>query len=88
MAAGQSRHRTWIFVGDSRDRNSPLQPDKHDVEPRLGLAWRPFPASSTVIRAGYGVYYNTSVYQQIATQMAQQAPLSRSLSVANSPLIR
>jgi len=64
--------------------NSPLQPDKHDVEPRLGLAWRPFPASSTVIRAGYGVYYNTSVYQQIATQMAQQAPLSRSLSVANS----
>jgi hypothetical protein len=61
-----------------------MQPDRHDFEPRLGLAWRPFPASSTVIRAGYGVYYNTSVYQPIALQMAQQAPLSRSLSVSNS----
>ena len=64
--------------------NSLLQPDKHGIEPRLGLAWRPFPASSTVIRAGYGVYYNTSIYQSIAIQMAQQAPLSRSLSVQNS----
>ena len=51
---------------------------------RLGLAWRPFPASSTVIRAVYGVCYNTSLYQQIAMQMAQHTPLSRSLSVANS----
>jgi hypothetical protein len=61
-----------------------LQPDRHGIEPRLGIAWRPFPASSTVIRAGYGVYYNTSVYQAIAIQMAQQAPLSRSLSVQNT----
>ena len=61
-----------------------LQPDRHGIEPRLGIAWRPFPASSMVIRAGYGVYYNTSVYQPIALQMAQQAPLSRSLSVQNS----
>jgi len=37
-----------------------------------------------VVRAGYGVYYNTSVYQNIAMQMAQQAPLSKSLSVQNS----
>ncbi len=64
--------------------NSLLRPDRRGVEPRVGLAWRPFPANSTVIRAGYGVYYNTSVYQSIATQMAQQAPLSHSLSVQNS----
>jgi hypothetical protein len=38
-----------------------------------------------VIRAGYGVYYNTSVYYPLALQMAQQSPLSKSLSVANSP---
>jgi hypothetical protein len=37
-----------------------------------------------VIRAGYGIYYDTSVYQTIAMQMAQQAPLSKSLSVQNS----
>jgi len=37
-----------------------------------------------VVRGGYGVYYNTSVYQNIALQMAQQAPLSTSLTVRNT----
>src|ERR1019366_1595727 len=65
--------------------DSLVHPDKTGFEPRLGLAWRPIPASSLVVRAGYGVYYNTSVYQSIATQMAQQAPLSKSLSIQNTP---
>jgi hypothetical protein len=64
--------------------DSLMQPDKHTFEPRIGLAWRPIPASSLVVRAGYGVYYNTSVYQSIAMQMAQQSPLSTSLSVQNN----
>jgi hypothetical protein len=38
-----------------------------------------------VVRGGYGIYYDTGVYQPIAMQMAQQAPLSRSLRIANSP---
>jgi hypothetical protein len=61
-----------------------LRPDKHGVEPRVGIAWRPVSGSSLVVRAGYGVEYNTSVYQSIAEQMAQQSPLSKSLSVQNS----
>jgi trimeric autotransporter adhesin len=65
--------------------DSLLQPDKSGFEPRIGIAWRPIPASSLVVRAGYGMNYNTSVYQSIAMQMAQQAPLSTSLSVQNSP---
>lgn len=65
--------------------DSLIRPDKHGFEPRIGIAWRPLPASSLVIRAGYGVNYDTSVYQTIATQMAQQFPLSKSLSVQNSP---
>ena len=63
--------------------SSLLNPDKRAFEPRLGLAWRPLAASSVVIRAGYGVYYDTSVYQTIATQMSQQAPLSTSISLQN-----
>jgi hypothetical protein len=61
-----------------------VHPDKRGIEPRVGLAWRPISGSSTVVRAGYGVYYDTSVYQTIAVQMAQQPPLSKSLSVQNS----
>lgn len=64
--------------------NSLIRPDLHEFEPQAGIAWRPFPASSVVIRAGYSLRYNTSVYQQMASQMAQQAPLSTSFSVANN----
>ena len=65
--------------------DSLIHPDRHAFEPRVAIAWRPLPASSLVIRAGYGVYYDTSVYQTIATQMAQQFPLSKSLTVQNTP---
>ena len=61
-----------------------LRPDRSAFQPRIGISWRPFLASSMVVRAGYGVYYNTSVYEPIAMRMSQQAPLSKSLSVQNS----
>ena len=64
--------------------DSLIRPDKHAFEPRVGVAWRPVSGSSLVVRAGYGIYYDTSVYQTLAQQMAQQAPLSKSLSVLNS----
>src|SRR5207248_11073955 len=64
--------------------DSLVRPDRHGVQPRVGIAWRPLPASSMVIRAGYGVYYNTTVYGTIAGEMAQQSPLSKSLSVQNT----
>jgi hypothetical protein len=66
--------------------NSLIHPDKRGFQPRVAFSWRPMSASSMVVRGGYGVYYNTSVYQPIAIQMAQQFPLSKSLSVQNSPL--
>ncbi|HYK88967.1 MAG TPA: TonB-dependent receptor [Acidobacteriota bacterium] len=74
---------TGALTGQSYP-DSLIRPDKRAFQPRAGISWRPFPASSMIIRAGYGVYYNTSVYTTIATQMAQQFPLSKSLSVQNS----
>lgn len=64
--------------------DSLIHPDKGGIEPRIALSWRPLAGSSMVIRTGYGVYYNTSAYQNIATQMAQQPPLSKSLSIPNT----
>ncbi len=61
-----------------------IQPDRNNIAPRLGFAWRPFPASTMIVRGGYGIYYDNPLYQSIATQMAQQAPLSTSLRVQNS----
>jgi hypothetical protein len=61
-----------------------INPDKHAVQPRLSFAWRPIFGSSMVVRGGYGVYYNTAAYVNLASQMVQQSPLSKSLSVQNS----
>jgi hypothetical protein len=64
--------------------DSLVEPNKHAFSPRIGLSWRPFMASSMVIRAGYGVAYDTQVYFGIAARMSQQSPLSKTLSLANS----
>jgi hypothetical protein len=74
-------------VGPLTDTNYPsslIRPDRRGFEPRVGLAWRPVPASTIVIRAGYGIYRDTSVYQTSALALTQQAPLSKSLSVQNT----
>ena len=65
--------------------SSLIRPDKRGFEPRAAVSWRPIPASTIVVRAGYGIYDDTSVYQTPVLQLAQQAPLSKSLSVQNSP---
>lgn len=64
--------------------SSLIRPDRLGIEPRVGISWRPIAGSSVVVRAGYGVYDDTSVYQATALRMAQQSPLSTSLSVQNS----
>src|SRR6185437_9725585 len=63
-----------------------IRPDRTLIAPRIGISWRPIPASTVVIRAGYGIYPDTSVYQNIVLQMAQQPslPKTTSYSVQNS----
>ncbi len=69
---------------DSRYPSSLIRPDRTGLEPRLGVSWRPIAGSTVVVRAGYGIYHDTSVYQTAVLQLAQQAPLSKTLSVQNS----
>jgi hypothetical protein len=74
-------------VGSLTGRKYPdslVQPDRLGIEPRIGLSWRPIPASTIVIKAGYGIYHDTSVYLSPIRQLAQQAPLSKSVKEQNS----
>jgi trimeric autotransporter adhesin len=73
------------FTADSRvTGGSLLKSDPRGIQPRLGIAWRPVPGSSLVIRAGYGIYRNQNVYQPIVTLLAQQPPFSKAYNIPNS----
>jgi hypothetical protein len=61
-----------------------VRADRSGLEPRLGIAWRPT-LGSLVIRAGYGIYRNTNVYQSIATLLAAQPPFSTTFNIASNP---
>jgi hypothetical protein len=67
--------------------SSLIRPDRAGIQPRIGISWRPIAASTVVIRAGYGIYRDSSVYQSIVNQMAQQAslPHTTSFSIQNNP---
>jgi hypothetical protein len=60
--------------------NSLIRPDRRNVEPRIGMSWRPIPGSSLVVRSGYGVYADTSAYQATSLQLAEEPPLTNTLS--------
>ncbi|HTX36352.1 MAG TPA: carboxypeptidase regulatory-like domain-containing protein [Bryobacteraceae bacterium] len=64
--------------------NALLHSDTGGFEPGLGIAWHPFFGSSMLVRAGYKVSFNTSVYSSIVQEMAQQYPFSKTLSLQNT----
>jgi trimeric autotransporter adhesin len=59
-----------------------VRPDRNNFAPRLGLAWKPL--RDTVVRAGYGINYNTSAYQSIVQNMAFQPPFSTTATNSQS----
>ncbi len=62
-----------------------IDPDYRNFSPRLGLAWKvPFIKRSTIVRAGYGIYYNGQAYNPFALKLAQQPPFAVSNSVNTS----
>jgi hypothetical protein len=48
--------------------------DKNTFGPRLGLAWRPFGGTSTVVRAGFGTFYNHQIVGNGLTPLSRNSP--------------
>ncbi len=46
-------------------RRNPTDGSKTPFAPRIGMAWRPFGGDKTVVRAGYGVYFDSSETREI-----------------------
>src|SRR5262249_48374386 len=62
-----------------------VRPDRNNVSPRVGIAWRL--DSRTVLRTGYGITYNGAAYAAIASQMANQPPFSLTQTNTNAALL-
>ena len=63
-------------------------PDKNNLAPRLGLAWKPAGMGETVIRSGYGVYYSQEVTNSY-TNFTFNPPIVRNIafdSTLNNPI--
>jgi uncharacterized membrane protein YgcG len=51
-----------------------VNPDRSNFAPRVGVAWKV--GRKTVVRAGYGINYNTGAYPSIVQKLAFQPPFS------------
>jgi hypothetical protein len=67
-----------------------INPDYNNFSPRVGLAWKlPYFKQSTIVRAGYGIYYNGQAFSRLSFKLAQQPPFSVSSNMdtsLNNPL--
>ena len=62
-----------------------IDTDRNNLAPRIGLAWKPFHGKNTVVRSGYGIFYNASIYNQLYSQFASQPPFATSNNLISRP---
>ena len=55
------RHGFYNFCG----RHNPADGSKTPFAPRIGFAYRPFGGNSTVVRGGYGIFWDSSLSREI-----------------------
>jgi hypothetical protein len=62
-----------------------VHPDYKNFSPRTALAWKiPRSKQSTILRAGYGIYYNGQIYNSFIQQLAKQPPFAVASAVNSS----
>jgi hypothetical protein len=65
------------FTG-TRMARALMNTDPNNWAPRIGIALRPSSKLPTVLRAGYGISFNESIYNQLSLSMANQPPFAQS----------
>lgn len=64
-----------------------LRGQTDNLAPRFGLAYRPWLAHSLVVRAGYGIFYDESIYSRIVGNLTSQPPFATTSTLVSSPAL-
>jgi hypothetical protein len=65
-------------------RGSLNDPSKTLFAPRVGLAWRPFGGVNTVVRVGYGIFYNVNMMNMFVPALAANPPNNANINELNT----
>jgi Carboxypeptidase regulatory-like domain len=49
-----------LVAGQNASASAGIQMDKTALEPRIGVAWKPFGSGNTVVRGGYAIFHDSS----------------------------
>ncbi|HEU5022868.1 MAG TPA: hypothetical protein VFT60_13295, partial [Bryobacteraceae bacterium] len=60
-----------------------LQPYYKALQPRVGIAWKPWSKRAIVIRGGYGLMFNGGAVSQLGGRLAVQPPFVQTLSLSS-----
>ncbi|PWU12037.1 MAG: hypothetical protein C5B51_01455 [Terriglobia bacterium] len=58
-----------------------IDSDPKDFSPRAAIAWRPLPKKHLIIRAGYSIFYNGSIYTELPGKLASQPPFAQTTTL-------
>jgi trimeric autotransporter adhesin len=58
--------------------------DPKAFSPRLGIAYKPWKKRSTLVRAGYGIFFNGSIYGTFPFRLSSQPPFATSANLVTS----
>jgi hypothetical protein len=63
----------FLIAGQGAGSTAGIQMDKTALEPRIGMAWKPFGSHNTAVRGGYAIFHDSS-WNQGAQGLWQNPP--------------